>query len=90
MEFEWGQAKADANQRKHKVTFYEGAAIFGDPLAITFADPYHSESEKRFLTFGQSTSNRFLVVSHTQRDGKTRIIHVRIMTRRERNIYEEG
>ena len=64
--------------------------IIGDPLAITFADPYHSEREKRFLTFGQSTSNRFLVVSHTQRDVKTRIIHDRRMTRRERNIYEKG
>ena len=90
MEFDWDPVKAKANELKHNVTFHEGANIFGDPLAITFADPDHSESEERFLTFGQSNFNRFLVVSHTQRCGKTRIIHVRMMTRRERHIYEEG
>ncbi len=90
MEFEWDPAKAEANERKHSVTFHEGAAIFGDQMAITFADPDHSEREERFLTFGQSNFSRFLVVSHTERDGKTRIIHVRMMTRRERIVYEEG
>ena len=90
MEFDWDSVKAKANELKHNVTFHEGASIFGDPLAITFADPDHSESEERFLTFGQSNFNRFLVVSHTQRRGKIRIIHVRMMTRRERHIYEEG
>lgn len=90
MVFEWDPEKANANERKHKVTFHEGAAIFGDPLALTFADPDHSENEERYITFGLSNSNRFLVVSHTQRGDKTRIIHVRLMTRKERLIYEEG
>lgn len=90
MVFEWDPEKAKANERKHKVTFHEGAAIFGDPLALTFSDPDHSKSEERYLTFGQSNLSRFLVVSHTQRGDKTRIIHVRLMTRKERHIYEEG
>jgi uncharacterized DUF497 family protein len=39
MEFEWDRKKAAANERKHGVPFQEAATVFGDPLAITFADP---------------------------------------------------
>jgi len=90
MEFEWNPKKADINKRKHRVTFQEGTTVFGDPLAITFADPDHSEDEERHITFGLSTQRRLLVVSHADRGNKTRIISVRLMTRNERKIYEEG
>lgn len=39
MDFEWSRAKAKANEKKHGVAFEEAASIFGDPLALTFADP---------------------------------------------------
>ena len=90
MEFDWDPNKAASNYEKHAVTFHEGATVFGDPLAITFSDPDHSKDEERYLTFGQSPLNRLIVVSHTQRDEKTRIISVRLMFRQERTIYEEG
>ena len=89
MEFEWDPKKADTNKRKHGVTFQEGATVFGDPLAITFADPDHSEKEERYITFGLSIQERLLVVSHADRGNKTRIISARLMTRKERKIYEE-
>ncbi len=90
MEFEWEPEKASLNERKHGVTFHEAATVFGDPLAITFADPDHSMDEKRYLTFGMSRLDRLLVVSHTERRGRVRIINARLMTRQERRIYEEG
>jgi len=90
MEFDWDERKATANTKKHGASFHEAATVFGDPLAITFADPDHSENEHRFLTFGLSESSRLLVVAHTDRDGKVRIISARLMTRHERKIYEEG
>ena len=89
MEFEWDPKKAGANVRKHDVTFQEAAAVFGDPLAITFEDPDHSENENRYITFGLSPQERLLVVSHTERGDRTRIISARLMDRKER-IYEEG
>ena len=89
MEFDWDPKKADINKRKHGVTFQEGATVFGDPLAITFADPDHSEKEERYITFGLSIQERLLVVSHADRGNKTRIISARLMTRKERKIYEE-
>jgi uncharacterized DUF497 family protein len=90
MEFEWDPEKASSNVRKHGVTFHEAATVFGDPLAITFADPDHSMDENRYLTFGISRLDRFLVVSHTERRGRVRIINARLMTRQERRIYEQG
>ena len=90
MEFEWNPKKSVANERKHNVTFQEGSTVFGDRLAMTFADPDHSKNEQRYLTFGLSKHNRLLVVSHTDRGEKTRIISARLMDRKERRIYEEG
>ena len=69
---------------------YFAAAVFGDPLAITFEDPDHSEDENRYITFGLSSQERLLVVSHTERGDRTRIISARLMDRKERRIYEEG
>jgi len=90
MEFEWDPEKASSNERKHGVTFHEAATVFGDPLAITFTDPDHSMGENRYLTFGMSRLDRLLVVSHTERKGRVRIINARLMTRQERRIYEQG
>ena len=90
MEFEWDPDKAKVNLKRHSVSFHEASTVFGDPLAITFNDPDHSIREHRFLTFGYSQKGRLLVVIHTERPGKTRIISARRATRQERNIYEDG
>jgi uncharacterized DUF497 family protein len=90
MNLEWNPKKAAANIRKHDVTFQEAATVFGDPLAVTFEDPDHSLNENRQVTFGLSLQNRFLIVSHMERGGRTRIINARLMNRNERKIYEEG
>lgn len=90
MEFEWDVEKAEANLKKHGVSFQEAATVFGDPLAITYFDPDHSQDEDRFITFGHSSDGRLLVISHTDRDERTRIISARPATRKERKQYEEG
>jgi uncharacterized DUF497 family protein len=88
--FEWDPKKTAANLKKHGVTFQEAATVFGDPLAITFDDPDHSEDEERHLTFGLSLQGRLIVVSHTERRDRARIINARLMESEERVIYEEG
>jgi uncharacterized DUF497 family protein len=90
MEFEWDERKARANVKKHGVSFHDAATVFGDPLAITFPDPDHSEEEDRSITFGLSQAQRLLVVAHTIRGARTRIINARTMTRSEKVIYAEG
>ena len=90
MEFEWDAAKARRNLAKHGVSFQDAATVFGEPLAVTYLDPDHSDEEDRFLTFGCSSNGHHLVVSHTDRGDRTRIISARRMTRKERKDYEEG
>ena len=90
MDFEWDAAKAETNLVKHGVSFKEAATVFGDPFAMTYTDPDHSDEEDRYITFGQSGSGRFLMVSHTDREDRTRIISARKMSRKERKQYEEG
>jgi uncharacterized DUF497 family protein len=90
MEFEWDDAKAKVNLAKHGVAFQEAATLFGDPLAMTYFDPDHSDDEDRYITFGTAASGRLLVVSHTDRGDVTRIISARAATRRERKAYESS
>ena len=90
LEFEWDQEKEKSNLSKHGVSFHEGATVFGDPLSWTFPDPDHSVDEQRFLTIGVSSQGKTLVVSHTDRGIKTRIINARPATPHERKDYEEG
>jgi hypothetical protein len=88
--FEWDADKASSNLRKHRVSFFEAATVFGDPLAVTFADPDHSGFEQRYLTFGVSEVQRYLVVAHADREDIVRVISARLMTRGERKTYEQG
>ena len=90
MRFEWNAQKAAANLRKHGVSFDEASSVFFDPLSATGADPDHSLDERRFVTFGKSSSGRLLLVGHAERDDAIRIITARQATRAERKLYEEG
>ena len=90
MDFEWHSEKAASNLRKHGVSFKDATTVFGDPLALPFNEPDHSVAESGVLTFGVSSLNRILVVSHPERGGALRMISARQTTRRERRIYEDG
>jgi uncharacterized DUF497 family protein len=90
MDFDWDDAKAEANERKHGVTFSEAMTVFGDPLSVTGYDPQNADHEDRFLTMRMSVDGRLLVVSHTDRDNSIRIISTRLASRRERKDYEDG
>jgi uncharacterized DUF497 family protein len=88
MHFEWDRAKADANRRKHKVTFDEAASVFYDPLSATFPDPDSSRTEMRLVTIGHSSRQRLLVVVHTEHGETIRIISARLATAHERKRHE--
>jgi uncharacterized DUF497 family protein len=90
LEFEWDADKAASNIAKHDISFEEAATVFGDPLSLTVYDPDHSQDEDRYITMGSSVDNRLLLVSHTDRGDRIRIISARLATRRERKAYENG
>jgi uncharacterized DUF497 family protein len=89
MEFEWDPRKAAGNLGKHKVSVVEAATVFGDQLSITVYDPDHSVREHRFITIGWSNRRRLLMVAHTERGDRIRIISARRLTRAERKAYEQ-
>jgi len=88
VKFEWDPGKDRSNQEKHGVSFLEAYTAFGDPLARTVADPRHSFGEFRFLTTGYTSSQRLVIIAHTERDDRVRIITARTAKPSERRFYE--
>lgn len=89
LKFEWHPDKAKQNKRKHDVSFAEASTVFADPLSATAFDPDHSDDEDRYITVGFSEEKRLLIVSHTDRSDRIRIVSARQLTSLERKEYEE-
>lgn len=89
MRFEWDEAKAAANLRKHKVSFEAARSVFYDDFAVQFFDEEHSGAEDRFLMLGMSSGGRLLLVCHCERDrgDVIRIISARRATASEAKFY---
>jgi len=90
LNFEWDQLKSRQNEKKHGVSFREGMTAFADKLSFTISDPEHFMGEYRFLLLGCSSSGNLLVISHTERGDRIRIISVRRATKQEHRQYEQG
>ena len=89
MRFEWDDAKAAADLRKHRIGFDEAAEVFYDPNALADDDLTHSDEEARFFIIGLS-SRRLLYVVYAERTGDVlRIISARRADRLERKHYEQ-
>jgi uncharacterized protein len=46
--------------------------------------------EERYLMIGKSNQGRLLITSYTERGSSIRLISARVVTRSEREVYEEG
>lgn len=89
--FEWDDLKADENLRKHGVAFERATVIFDDPLCVSIEDPDHSRDEERYVTIGSTFFGDVLVVGHTYRGERIRIITARRATSAERRrLMNEG
>ena len=89
IDFEWDEAKAASNLRKHKVSFDEAQSVFFDEYAQQFFDSDNSGSEDRFILLGWSIKSRLLVVAHCEiNEGKLiRLISARKATSKEKTFY---
>ncbi|GAX61433.1 hypothetical protein SCALIN_C22_0144 [Candidatus Scalindua japonica] len=88
--FEWDPKKAKKNIKIHGISFDEASTSFKDTISLTIYDPLHSDEEDRFITIGNSCKNRLLIIVHTVREIKIRIINARKATKKERKQYEEN
>jgi uncharacterized DUF497 family protein len=89
VEFEWDPEKDTINQEKHGLSFAEASTVFGDPLHRTVSDPRHSFGEFRYLTTGYTSRQRLVMVAHTDRGDRIRIITAREALPKERRFYEQ-
>jgi uncharacterized protein len=88
--FEWDDAKAAANLRKHGVSFDEAVEVFYDPNALEDYDRTHSDDEGSFFIIGLS-SRRLLYVIYAERAGEVvRLVSARKADKAERRKYEQA
>ena len=90
MEFEWDEAKAVGNLRKHRVSFEEATTVFDDPAVRVRYDEDHSGVEDRWNAIGRSGKLRVLAVTYTRRGPAVRIISARQATRAEALEYAQA
>jgi len=83
---EFDPAKAARNLLLHGVSFGDAEAALRDPMALTREDP-DALGEPRVLTLGTDSLGRVLVVVHTPRGDRVRIISARKASRGEAGRY---
>jgi len=94
-QFEWDEVKADANVRKHGVSFEVACTVFNDPRLLTVADLEHSEIEERWFSIGRARNGAMLSAVYLWSDAdpeptKIRLISARTATQTEIRHYQEG
>jgi uncharacterized protein len=81
-QFEWDEAKAAANFRKHGVSFDLASSIFGDPRILTLADTTHSESEERWFSIGLASNGVPMSIAYLWTEAGAGLIKIRLITAR--------
>jgi uncharacterized protein len=82
-EFEWDDAKAAANLRKHGISFQVATRVFDDLFALVEQDIGQEAGEERFL-ITRMVNGLIIVVVYTERGERMRIISAR-----KANSYEQ-
>ena len=93
-QFDWDEAKAAANARKHGVSFEFASGVFYDSSLLTVADLDHSNTEDRWFSVGCVSTGAVLFVvclwSDDSNVTKIRLISARKATHAEIRQYLEG
>ena len=85
MEFEWDEAKRQANLAKHGIDFIDAGYIF-DGEFVEREDRRRAYGESRYQVTGV-VGGRILRVVYTRRGDRCRIISARRVRRNERRDY---
>ena len=88
MLFEWNEPKNKLNFQKHGISFEEAQEIFKGAV-FTLEDNRKDYGEKRDISIGAVENVIIVVVVHTKRKDKVRIISARLANKTERKLYYE-
>ena len=89
MKYEWDEDKNQQNISKHGVSFHDACKIF-DEITVDALDDRHDYGETRTISIGVLKNVAILVVVHTDRNGKCRIMSARPANKKERRHYDEA
>lgn len=84
-DFEFDEAKSQANRDKHGIDFVAAQALWKDPYLLEIGAK--SEDEPRFLLIGKIGEKHWSAVV-TYREDRTRLISVRRSRKKEVELYE--
>jgi uncharacterized DUF497 family protein len=91
MKFSWDPNKEKINRRDHKVSFFDACQVFADQCLLTMYDEDHSAEEERWISMGQISNGKIMVVVHTykcmQKKEFVRIISARVANKKESREY---
>lgn len=85
--FDWDEANAHKNWERHQVTAEEAEDVFFYRPLVVRGDIRHSRREKRYYALGRTSRGRLLFLAFTIRRTLIRVISVRDMNQREREMY---
>ena len=84
--FEWDDAKSQANQKKHKISFDVACRVFDDQGLIDEPDESMEYDEDRYKAVGM-IDGRMIAVIYTLRGDRIRLISARKATTKEHFDY---
>ena len=87
MIIEWDEQKNTANKLKHGIGFRDAEAVFSG-RCVSFQDTRFDYGEERFITIGLLEKREVMIV-HTCRENRIRVISMRKANDHEKKIYRE-
>jgi len=87
--FDWDDGNLYKNEKKHGLKWQEIEEVFFNQPLLLLEDVKHSKYEQRCIAFGKSDKGKKLTVIFTKRDNLIRVISARVMSRKERIVYEK-
>ena len=87
-QFEWDDAKAAANERKHGVSFDLASSVFYDPRLLTVTDLEHGEIEERWFSVGIARNGGLLLVVYLWSEADPATIKIRLISARRATPVE--
>ena len=90
MHYEWDNAKAAENLRKHGVDFVDAIAALEDPNRLEELDARFEYGEERMQAIGMAHGGVLFVIMTLRDEDLCRIISARKATRHEQDRYYAG
>lgn len=88
MDIDFDPDKNESNKRKHKVSFPDVESALYDPYGLT-VESIDDSGELRQNTMGTDALGRVVIVTHTMREGRVRIISARKASKGEARPYHD-